>query len=84
MLAEITLKRGDALSAYDQIAHCVLPYALENGNAKMRLDAFLTLAKVCLQLSNKRNLMPCQDKQERSAFEEASLDPNQIYQNTCL
>ena len=52
------MKRGDPMRAYDQIVSEILPYSLENGSAKLKLNTLLLLAKVCLQLANRRNLMP--------------------------
>jgi len=44
--------RGQLLQAYDSLTVKILPYALEHGTAKTKLNVVLLLTKVALQLAN--------------------------------
>lgn len=69
------------------ITNEILPYALENGSSKFKLQVLTILGKVCLQLSNRRHLMPERKREEeKSTFDESYLaqEPNKVYRRSCL
>ena len=85
-LAQIKFRRGETYNAYELIINEILPYALENGSMKFKLQVLTILGKICIQLSNTSHLMPVRQEEEKSAFDEnySAQEPNKVYRRSCL